>query len=255
MRVEAKARRPFQQVYLWTLSTGEGGTDGDSGGGGSLKRKGAAKVKCDPSVDGPKNSIPRPILPNPEDLLPNKDAKLYVEVGLIIGDEPDRYKPAGTARSKSRQEAMEERGVMRRDESAMRVFIPANEYIQPQAKFYVGCQPYRGRLFLRVVEAACIFFYPEFWNGVDDKQPAKKRLTDMTAMCKRRAAVNKTMAPKLDRTDEKDDIMPHTGREGIKSFMNFAKPMIAERCAVMAEELKVDIPSIGDLLPETIKAT
>ncbi|KAI6081514.1 hypothetical protein F4821DRAFT_264823 [Hypoxylon rubiginosum] len=100
MEVQAKGRQPFQQVYLWTPSINEEGS-----GGNPLKRKRATTLRYDPNSDGPK-SMPCPPLPGDEELLPHDDAKLYLEVGLIIGDEPDRYKPTGLARSKSRQEAM-----------------------------------------------------------------------------------------------------------------------------------------------------
>ncbi|KAI6081513.1 hypothetical protein F4821DRAFT_25095 [Hypoxylon rubiginosum] len=181
---------------------------------------------------------------------------------------------------------------MRRDESAMRVFIPVSDYIAPQAKFYVGCRPYHGRLFPKVVEAACIFFYPEFWAAVDDTQPAKKRLVEMTKECKYRAAVNKTVAGAGNEAGNEagnalaDTAAPNDGTseltsslpdlpiiqdkpnadverapsrnilsdENVTSFMNFAEAMTIERCAMIAEESKASTTSLHDLKLDKVKA-
>ncbi|KAK4239267.1 hypothetical protein C8A03DRAFT_32679 [Achaetomium macrosporum] len=180
MMIEAVGRKHFQGVYLWALS--EDGTG----------RKKATTVKYDVDDDGPAHGIPSK-LPKEEELVPHEYAKLYLEVGLIIGSEPEKYKPVGLARNKARDEERKKRGVLRRDEGAMRVFIPVTDYIAPQAKFYVGCKEFEGQLYPRLIDASTVFSYPEFWAEVDEKKPLKERRTDLMSACKYHAAVTKTV--------------------------------------------------------------
>lgn len=158
MRVEAPGRKPLQYVYLWTTSEGD-----DDGENSSKKKKGrATNVQYDPQQHGPNATGRYPRLPGGPELFEAPHTMEYLEVGLVIGDEPDRYKPKGQSRDKARTTEREKRGVMPREPSAMRVFTPVFNTIQPQSKFYVGCGLNGGRLSPRVIEAALVFFYPEF---------------------------------------------------------------------------------------------
>lgn len=119
-------------------------------------------LRYDPKTDGPDELKPYPPLPADNELLPHPLARLYLGVGLVMGKEPNKYKPTGISRNKARDMEREKRGMLRRDAHAVRAYIPITENIQAQAKFYVGCLPSGGRLYPRVIEAACVFFYPEF---------------------------------------------------------------------------------------------
>jgi hypothetical protein len=132
-------------VFLWASF----GSSQDSGPSSQRKPNTATTIKYDPNVDGPAKAGP----------------KEYLEVGLIIGDDPEKYRPVGFSSNKRRQDKSKNRGVLPRDQGAMRVFVPTTTYIAEQAKFYVGCRSIGGRLTPRIVEVACVFFYPEFWRN------------------------------------------------------------------------------------------
>lgn len=157
MMTEAAGRRPFQRVWLWTTSEDD---DGDIDG--TLKLKKATTATYDSRKDGPVTAGACPELPVGQELFEDQNTKPYLEVGIVLGEEPKKYMPFGKARDKARDKARLQRGVLRRDHHALRAFIPISQYIQKQAKFYVGCCLQGGRLFPRVIEAGCIFFYPEF---------------------------------------------------------------------------------------------
>lgn len=137
MHTQATGRQVFQKVFLWASF----GSSQDSGPSPQRKSNMATTIKYDPNVDGPAKAGPCPTLPGSTELLPHMDAKEYLEVGLIIGDDPEKYKPVGLSGNKRRQDERKNRGVLPRDQSAMRVFVPTTTYIAEQAKFYVGCRP------------------------------------------------------------------------------------------------------------------
>ncbi|KAM0438082.1 hypothetical protein ACHAQK_007172 [Fusarium lateritium] len=130
MHVGAPGRRHFQIVWLWPMSNSKG-----QGNGPAYK----------PDVHGPKNG-PTPCLPTKEELQPHLKAEPYLEIGLIIGEDPTKYKPTGHALDKGRAKAQKERGVLQRENSAMRVFHKFTDYKQPQMKVVVGCLPEHGRM-------------------------------------------------------------------------------------------------------------
>ncbi len=173
MMTEATGRQPLQRVYLWAASNK------------------TTTQQYQPPIDGPDVAGACPVLPDNEELVPVEiNTKQYLEVGIIFGNEPDKYVAKGQSRDKQREQEKKQRGTLRRDTSAMRVFIPVTEHCVTQAKFYVGCRPREGRLFPRIIPISQIFFYAEFWDGVDVKLPAKKRLTEVIKACKQHAALN-----------------------------------------------------------------
>jgi hypothetical protein len=156
MRVEVDGRVPFQHVYLW--SSGEE----DKTGTGRMK---ASTDRYIAEAHGPR-VIPCPKAPEGLELIHDpKTTKEYVEVGLIVGDEPERYSTQGTptkstpTKGKAKQK---DPVVLRRDENAMRVYIPVSEKLNMQAKLFVGCRFYNGRLFPMTIPGDNVFFYAEF---------------------------------------------------------------------------------------------
>ncbi|KAF5587770.1 hypothetical protein FPANT_6806 [Fusarium pseudoanthophilum] len=94
----------------------------------------------EPTVVGPNESdiattqhglCPRPI---ESELTPHGKADQYLEVGLVIGEEPSKYKPTGLSQNKERQAEQAAMGVLDRSQNVMRTFIRISEYIQPQTK-------------------------------------------------------------------------------------------------------------------------
>ncbi|KAK0635115.1 hypothetical protein B0T17DRAFT_650180 [Bombardia bombarda] len=188
MRTEATGRRPFQKVWLWTSS--------ESAGKATVSSS-AYNVKTDgPEAGGLPSKLPRA-----EELIPDENpakSRLYLEVGLIIGNEPLKYKPVGARRS-SKKSKLErgKRGVLPRDPTAMRVFAPVTENIASQKKYYVGCMECMGKLYPRLVEKDVIFFYPEFWVGVDQSMRRIARVRELTASVKYHTATNKSRPERL----------------------------------------------------------
>lgn len=143
MKVEADGRQPMQTMWLWAGSI-KGKTNINSA---SVTTNLQYKVAEDkPEVSG----LP-PALPANEELVSHAAAVEYLEVGLVIGDEPNRYKKTGPSRSKEVEDERKKRGELPRDESAMRAFIPITPYVAEQAKFYIGVKLQNGRLRPRVI--------------------------------------------------------------------------------------------------------
>ncbi|KAF5700424.1 hypothetical protein FMUND_14336 [Fusarium mundagurra] len=130
MRVEVDGRIPFQRVHLW--SSGEEGKTGT----GRMK---ASTEQYKPSVHGP-TVTPCPKAPTGEELIGDpKVTKEYVEVGLVAGDDPKKYsnREATTKSTSGKGKGKQtDPAILRRDENAMRVYIPVSEKLNPQAKFF-----------------------------------------------------------------------------------------------------------------------
>jgi hypothetical protein len=77
-------------------------------------------------------------LPTNEELQPDPNAVQYLEVGLVIGDNPSFYKPTAASGKKDIKAARQLRGEMPRTESASRAFIPVTESILLQSKYTSG---------------------------------------------------------------------------------------------------------------------
>ncbi|CAJ2504584.1 Uu.00g119780.m01.CDS01 [Anthostomella pinea] len=80
----------------------------------------------------------------------------------------------------------------------MRVFIPVTDFKASQARLYVGYKSTAGHLYPRIVKNVCVFFYPEFWQDVDDHEslPFTTRRTQICNVCKYHAAINKGNSPR-----------------------------------------------------------
>ena len=162
---EVKGRRLFQLTHLWSSSKADD------------MRKNATTVKYDVQKHGAEHGMP-PKLPTAEEAAGNNSTKEYLEVGLVIGGEPSRWTSrgqGGQASAKKRATEQKARGVLTREETAMRVFIRVEDRVAPKVKFYVGCLPQNGRLHPRVIKFADVFIYAEFWRDVADGLNARVR--------------------------------------------------------------------------------
>jgi len=185
MKVQAPGRLPMQRVYLW-----EGNPDPNK------KDKGFrfTNKPYNPKEDGPEVSSQGGRLPTPKELQPGPNAVQYLEVGLVIGDNPAMYKPTAGNSKKDIKTDRHRRGKMPRAESAIRAFIPITENIPTQSKYYVGIKPTQGRLNPRCIDGEVIFFYPEFWQGVPTDVSKVERRVFINYQTKHLAAVNKPQA-------------------------------------------------------------
>ena len=189
MKVQAPGRRPMQRVYFWQGNR-EGSKKRDRGSGFTNK---AYK----PEEDGPQVASQGGRLPTPEELEPGPNAVQYLEVGLVLGDDPAKYKPTATGTKKDIKADRERRGEMARAESALRAFIPVTENIPTQSKYYVGTKLAAGRLNPRSIDGEVIFFYPGFWQGVAAGVSKTVRRTFINNATKQLAAANKTQAERV----------------------------------------------------------
>ncbi|KAM0330908.1 hypothetical protein ACHAQA_003864 [Verticillium albo-atrum] len=181
MMVEADGRRPFQKVWLW---------GGASPGG---KKPNTTSIAYNPETDGPQVFGKGPILPGLEELgLQNtSDVTQYLEVGLVRGGQPNQDHVKNASGKRAQEIAQQQNTIHRRDEGALRAFIAVSELIAPQAKFFVGCRFEEGRLYPRAIEARAIFFYAEFWTGIEEGTSAENRLALLAKNAKYHAAITK----------------------------------------------------------------
>ena len=218
MKVQAVGRVPLQKVYLWTGSNAK------------------SNLQYKPENDGPNNGGGAEPIPSPEELVSADDTKPYLEVGLVIGSDPAKYRNEVPSRNKRAENERKERGVSERDSSAMRVFIPQTDFIAEQAKLYVGCHRAGGRLQPRVIRVDYVFFYPEIWEGIGEDVKAKDRMTLLTTKCKYEAALNKfrykdaSCDPKME---------PNPRDNGIFGFCAFEGPLSAESARQVVKYLQV----------------
>nr|RBQ85988.1 hypothetical protein FVER53263_06602 [Fusarium verticillioides] len=156
MRVEVNVRIPFQRVHLWSAGEEE------KTGSGRMK---TSNEQYKPPTHGPAVT-PCPKAPAGAELVSDpKVTKAYVEVGLVPGDDPKKYSNTGTSTkstSTKRKGKQTDPVILRRDENALRAYIPVSEKLNPQAKFYVGCKFFNGRLSPALIPGEAIFFYSEF---------------------------------------------------------------------------------------------
>jgi hypothetical protein len=198
MKVQAPGRLPMQRVYLWV-----GNLEGSK-----KKERGSrfTNKQYKPDEDGPRVATQGGRLPTNEELQPDPNAVQYLEVGLVIGDNPSIYKPTAASSKKDLKAARQLRGEMPRAESALRAFIPVTENISLQSKYYVGTKLTAGRLNPRVIDGEVIFFYPEFWQGALEGASKTQRRTFINNKTKYAAAANKTQAERATASITVDDM-------------------------------------------------
>jgi hypothetical protein len=232
-KVQAPGRLPMQLVYLR-----KGNTNGRKKTG-----KGLTNIPYDPKEDGP---VTNPVgsLSTAQELLPSgPNAVQYLEAGIVIGDDPSRFKPAPNADRKNK-EARRQRGEMPRHTSAMRVFIPVipAAAVARQAKYYVGVKPVDGCLQPRIINSECVFFYPEFWQGVEGATKKGRRAFMYTRM-KQLAVSTQTTQDELGtatKATADETASPEVvDGPGLKSFFDFDTELILEDAENVARELKV----------------
>lgn len=178
MRISATGRRKFQFCYLVSSAMSK-----------------SSNVQYDATTD----CLTDPAkLPTGKELEMTDLTKRYLEVGLIHGQEPAKYIATGAGRNKERELEKEKRGVLDRDQHAMRVFTPVTTKLKAQCKFYVGCAPVDGRLSPKLIRADRVYFYPEFWQAIGAKTtPSCKRLAALWKACREHAVEEEEKIPRV----------------------------------------------------------
>lgn len=179
MMVQAPGRKPFQRVFLWT-----GGYESASGKK-KENDKGLTNKPYSFKDDKP-NENPVPLLPVGLELQPGEETVEYLEVGIVCGGDPHKYK-VGKQKVQAAKER-EARGVLVRDRFAIRAFFPVTPKITTNSKFYVGVKPTAGRLIPRTTNDEAIFFYPEFFDGLSEAANKSDRKTFINQRVRKYAA-------------------------------------------------------------------
>ncbi|KAF7563499.1 hypothetical protein G7046_g614 [Stylonectria norvegica] len=122
--------------------------------------KDSTTMPYQPTKHGPQALSQCPKLPQPDELIPRENAKLCLEAGFVLGDNPG-FRAA----------------------DVMRVLIPMIEHIAPQSRYYVGCPLTPGRLSLQVIKNKNTPPSPEFWDGVNERQPTKLLRHSLNTAC------------------------------------------------------------------------
>lgn len=185
MMVQAPGRKPFQRVYMWP------GSKENASGKKKDGDKGFTNKAYSFENDKP-NEHPVQPLPTPEELQPGEDAIEYLEVGLVCGGEPHKYK-VGKNKVQAAKDR-EARGDLVRDKYAIRAFFPVTEKVTTNSRFYVGVKPTAGRLMPRTTNDEAIFFYPEFYTGVSATANKGDRKTYVNQRVRKYAANTKDKA-------------------------------------------------------------
>ena len=226
MKVQAPGRLPMQRVYLLKGSAN-----------GRKSEQGLTNIPYDKKEDGP---VMNPVgsLPSTQELVPGSHVVQYLEVGIVIGDDPSRFKPVRPLTNKKNKEGRKQRGDMPRHTSAIRAFIHISPTERSQAKCVVGVKPKDGYLNPRVIDSDCIFFYPEYWVGIE-KGPKVTRRALMHARVKQLATNAEAQAERADATTTADKIAIPELLQGVKSFFDFDTELGLEDAESVARELKV----------------
>ena len=152
--VSAPGRKLFRHVWLWKSGYTKDTT-----------------TKFKPETHGPSVSKQSP-LPDDTELQPHDIAWEMLEVGLVFADDPSKFLDeckGQASRRKSSEEARKKRGVMERDDKWFRAYIKVTDYIQDQAKTFVGCLLFDGHLRPITMKIKHIFFYKEFYPDASIK--------------------------------------------------------------------------------------
>lgn len=231
---EATGRQRFQRVWLW----------------GSTNTGRSSTVPYDPTTDVSEGAQ---VLPGALEQVSADNAKEYLEVGIIFGKEPRLHLTSKSGKNKQRDAEREARGILRRDDSAMRVFTPITEYIPVQTKLYVGCLPVMGRLDPRTIQIDSVFIYPEFWEGVDLSESLKERRAAVMRKFKTSAAVNKTEAPRAaapiaaDQTSKKLSTHPLAVTEAEAEHI---ASTVASQWPMSLDTEDGEVKTLGDAQPD-----
>ncbi|KAJ4134810.1 hypothetical protein NW768_004416 [Fusarium equiseti] len=226
--VSAPGRKQFQHVWLW-----------------DTKYPKDTVTTYNVETHGPSVSKQSP-LPDDTELQPHDMAVEMLEIGLVFANDPSKFHEevrGQASRSKSRQTARDERGVMARNDTWFRAYIKVTDYIQTQAKTSVGCRILDGHLRYKTTSMRNVFFYKEFYPGSDVTtikdhtsyvaQAIKhysariKELQPVTGVDKTASTASQALAPKvavasnLDRLQMEDQLPPHDNNDGVSIFLAF----------------------------------
>ncbi|XEU99120.1 hypothetical protein FSHL1_004407 [Fusarium sambucinum] len=183
MYMDAPGRQQFRQVWLWDAAYSKD-----------------TSATFDPQRHGPSHST-QERLPLGNELQPHHAAVRMLEVSLVTADDPKKYKFTGHSRDKGRQQKQKDRGTLSRDSNVFRAYIRMSEYIQVQAKTYIGCKFMDGRLCAIKISKDDIFYYREFWgDSAILAKPKNTRTNHISQAIKFYAADIKEEEPKQKTT-------------------------------------------------------
>ncbi|KAH7179532.1 uncharacterized protein B0J16DRAFT_402884 [Fusarium flagelliforme] len=261
--VDAPGRKWFRHVWLWDSDYTDDTT-----------------TTFEPKTHGPGVSKQSP-LPGHSELQPHSMAMEMLEIGLVLADNPKKFHETvkgQTSRSKSRETARKERGTMARDNTWFRAYIKVTDSIQSQAKVFIGCRILDGHLRAITIEIKCIFFYKEFYPGVDVKnakdrdaytrqaikyyaakvkepEPTTQASGDTNAASQALASEAALTSHPMDCVQTEDQLPPHYNNDSVFIFLAFDEKITLDD-EDLANLIEIVQPQIGDavqLQPDLIR--
>lgn len=155
------------------------------------KGKGWTTIKYEAANDQP--GTPIPLLPTKaeEEGRPNTVPALVV--GLALADDPLKYSPEATGTSRNAQVEKDRSNlpILDCDASFLRVVVPLTDYIATQNKYYVACHPTYDVCDVRLANQHFVFYFDEFWTGIEASSNVKSRRVELSKACRTAAATNK----------------------------------------------------------------
>lgn len=159
LRVDASNRRTFLKCFLRTY----GGKN--------------TKESYDVESHGPGiHPNPDAKLPLETELVQDEQTREFLEVGLILAEDPELYLKVtkhGISRDSAAEKARAERILERSQHLVLRAYIEVTEIRPVQAEFFVGCLFRDGHYELKRGKREWVFFYQEFQPCPDVKPSGK----------------------------------------------------------------------------------
>lgn len=175
MTVEANDRNRFQLVYLWAPR---------------MSKKVSPGIPKEHPIP-PNHAEVYPKVPDGEELVAGNGTKLFIEVGIMIGSDPESFFTAAGESEKHRSvlgQAISPTPTSRHRD-ALRVFMPVHDSMAKQSSFYAGYGPGNGRLTPHRIRCQGVFFYSELWKGVKRRSNFGQRRRGLLKACRRHATV------------------------------------------------------------------
>ncbi|KAF2774029.1 hypothetical protein EJ03DRAFT_333143 [Teratosphaeria nubilosa] len=201
MRVTAPERYLHQYLYLWTATNPGDAADGSgdytqaSPAGKSSRTAKLSTAQYTAAEDGPEalagDRLAKglSLYPTTEELTKIKNTQKYLVIGLVVGNEPDRY-----LNTKAKGETLVDYKKRRdrdspldRDSSAIRAVVPCDEFLLKQCKVYVAIKPDSNRHVPKLSRLSHVFVFPEFFEGVGNKMSKKDRMRKVVSNIQKHA--------------------------------------------------------------------
>lgn len=103
------------------------------------------------------------------ELIPEDNAIEVLEVEIFKAYEQDiLMNEGGTSDSRIHKEKRKNT-ILDPGNHSLRVFMWVTDYVAKQTKLWVGCLPYNGRMYPKIISGDVAFFHEACWDGVSSR--------------------------------------------------------------------------------------